>query len=178
MFHTPGAQPSLSQSPAHSRAFTNCLIFSYLLFTFKVVVGYLARIKSHVSNKMCCGLFVLLIVYLFIAILGFELKALYLLSRYSITWARSPALLALVIFPADSHTFSWAGLDLNLPVCASCIVGVIGMNHHTRVIGWDGFPLTFCLGWPWTTILLISASWVDRFKDVSHHIWQAELPEA
>jgi hypothetical protein len=29
-------------------------------------------------------------------------------------------------------------------------------------VGWDGFLGTFCLSWPWTTVLPISASWVAR----------------
>jgi hypothetical protein len=33
---------------------------------------------------------------------------------------------------------------------------------------WDRVSWTICLGWLWTAILLISASWVDRITDVSH----------
>jgi hypothetical protein len=32
----------------------------------------------------------------------------------------------------------------------------------------DRFSWTICLGWLWTAILLISASWVARITDVSH----------
>jgi hypothetical protein len=33
---------------------------------------------------------------------------------------------------------------------------------------WDRILQTVCLGWLWTTIFLISASWVDRITCVSH----------
>jgi hypothetical protein len=33
---------------------------------------------------------------------------------------------------------------------------------------WDRVLWTVCLGWLWTTILLISASWVARITGVSH----------
>jgi hypothetical protein len=34
--------------------------------------------------------------------------------------------------------------------------------------------LTFCQGWPWTTILLIT-SWVARITGMSHRAWPVEL---
>jgi hypothetical protein len=34
---------------------------------------------------------------------------------------------------------------------------------------WDGISLTFCLGWHWTMILLIAASWVAGITGVSHY---------
>jgi hypothetical protein len=30
---------------------------------------------------------------------------------------------------------------------------------------------TICLGWLWTLILLIPASWIARITDISHHSW-------
>jgi hypothetical protein len=44
------------------------------------------------------------------------------------------------------------------------------MSPHP-VIGWDGVSWIFCTGWPWTAILQVSASWVARITDLSHHSW-------
>jgi hypothetical protein len=41
---------------------------------------------------------------------------------------------------------------------AFCTAGVTGVCHHTQLVGWDGVLLTFCLGWPPTSILWISTS--------------------
>jgi hypothetical protein len=38
-----------------------------------------------------------------------------------------------------------------------------------KFIGWDVVLRTFCLSWPWTLILLISASWVAGITGMSHH---------
>jgi hypothetical protein len=46
------------------------------------------------------------------------------------------------------------------------------LNHSPalslRRVFWDRFSRTICLGWLWTTILLISASWVASITGVSH----------
>jgi hypothetical protein len=45
-----------------------------------------------------------------------------------------------------------------------------GMHHSTQhFIGWDEISWTFCPGWPWTVILLISTSWVARIISVLLH---------
>jgi hypothetical protein len=43
------------------------------------------------------------------------------------------------------------------------------MPPHPVFIGRDAFPLTFCPGWPWTTILPTSDFWVVRIIGISHH---------
>jgi hypothetical protein len=49
------------------------------------------------------------------------------------------------------------------------VAGMTGAHHHAWLFSIDmGFQLLFCLGWPWTTILLISASQVARITGVSH----------
>jgi hypothetical protein len=48
------------------------------------------------------------------------------------------------------------------------VAGKIGWHHKQLFIGQEQFSLTFCLGWPWTTILPTSASWVAGITDVSH----------
>jgi hypothetical protein len=42
-------------------------------------------------------------------------------------------------------------------------------THHTQCIGRDGVWLTFCLSWPQTLILPISASRVSGISGVSNH---------
>jgi hypothetical protein len=46
-----------------------------------------------------------------------------------------------------------------------------GMADHLQcpVFGWDGgVSQTFCLGWPQTTVLLISASQVAKITSMHH----------
>jgi hypothetical protein len=33
----------------------------------------------------------------------------------------------------------------------------------------------FCLGWPWTTIILICASWVAGIIGMNHHTWSQSI---
>jgi hypothetical protein len=68
-----------------------------------------------------------------------------------------------------SHFLPRASLQ-HLHTYTSCIPHITDVNHHAWVIYWDGVSLTFCVGWPWTLIILISASWVVGITGVSHHI--------
>jgi hypothetical protein len=51
---------------------------------------------------------------------------------------------------------------------ASCMTGMTDINHCARLIYWDNILLTFCLDWPQTVILLLSASQVAGITGVSH----------
>jgi hypothetical protein len=43
------------------------------------------------------------------------------------------------------------------------------LSYSARVgYFWGKVLWGICLGWPWTLILLISAFWVVRIRDVSH----------
>jgi hypothetical protein len=67
--------------------------------------------------------------------------------------------------------YTQTGLDHSSPICASwCSWDDRWVPLHTA-IDWDGVLGTFCLGWPWTTILPISTSLVARIIDLSHHAW-------
>jgi hypothetical protein len=63
--------------------------------------------------------------------------------------------------------YAQAGLDHDPAICASLCSW--GWQAYATVPshGWDGVSWTFCLGWPQTIILLISASWVARIIGVS-----------
>jgi hypothetical protein len=39
----------------------------------------------------------------------------------------------------------------------------------------DGIPLSFCLGLPWTEILLVSTFWVTGITGKHHHTQRIEL---
>jgi hypothetical protein len=59
----------------------------------------------------------------FLAVLGFEFRALHLLGRWSPTWASPLALFALVISGTRSHIFAQVGLTTVLTyVC--CVAGI------------------------------------------------------
>jgi hypothetical protein len=53
--------------------------------------------------------------------------------------------------------YAWAGLHCNSPIYASPYSWDDNWAPRHPVIGWDGVLETFCLGWPHTAILLISA---------------------
>jgi hypothetical protein len=96
----------------------------------------------------------------YLAVLGFKLRTLCLLSRY--LWAITPAFFALAVFANRISCFcsgqpGLQSLHLSLP------------SH------WDGrnvlttlTSLTYCFGWPWTMILLNSISWVTVFVNMNH----------
>jgi hypothetical protein len=48
-----------------------------------------------------------------------------------------------------------------------CCLSHISSPFHSDYSG-DRVLWTICLGWPWTTILPISASWVARITGISH----------
>jgi hypothetical protein len=52
----------------------------------------------------------------FLAVLGFELRALHLLGSWSTTLAITSALFALVVLEIGSHVFAQANLDCNPPI--------------------------------------------------------------
>jgi hypothetical protein len=83
---------------------------------------------------------------LYLAVLGFELRALCLLHKHSTTWVKSPVLFALVIFQIRSCVFAWTRLDLD-PIYASCVAGKTGTCYHAQFTCWDGILLTFSWGW-------------------------------
>jgi hypothetical protein len=99
--------------------------------------------------------------------LGFELRALLLLGRCSTMWARLPAIFALITSETGPHF-------LPRPVWTA-------MLCYTSCCHWDdrlilprpaffsaemGVLWCFCLVWPPTTILPISASQVARITAV------------
>jgi hypothetical protein len=105
-------------------------------------------------------------IFLFLPVLGFELST-------CTTWTMPPDLLCFSYFSDQASCFCQAGLDCDPPATyASYPAGITDtqdMHHHSQLVCWDGISWTFCLGWPWTTALPISASQGARIADVSHH---------
>jgi hypothetical protein len=85
-----------------------------------------------------------------LVVLGFELIT-------STTWGLPPALFALVIFQIGSHFCCWLTSYCDSLTSASWVVRMRDVNHHARFSGWDGIWRTFCMDWPQTMILPISA---------------------
>jgi hypothetical protein len=131
-------------------------------------------------------LLVLEFVFMYLLVLGFELRASCLLYRYSTSWVMPLALFALVILEIGSHFLPWPTwtmiLSLYLSFFGYCGVWTQGLilarqvlcllRHSSRpflVLGsldsWASFP-----GWPQTTILPIFASWVAGITEVSHSL--------
>jgi hypothetical protein len=59
--------------------------------------------------------------------LGFEVRTLHLLGKYSTIWAKTPALFALVCF---SDRVSLLALDHDSPTSASHVAGIIAVCSH------------------------------------------------
>jgi hypothetical protein len=102
--------------------------------------------------------------WLYIPVVGFELRASHLLSRHSTTWATPPALLCIECFQDRLLQSICPRLALILLITASWAARTTGARTGTQLL-W-----TFCLGWPWTVILLI-VSQVSRMTGVSHYAW-------
>jgi hypothetical protein len=64
----------------------------------------------------------------FLVVLEFELRALFLVGRYPITWAMSSALFAL-IFWMGSYDYAGASLDLKPSISTSLIAAMTSMCH-------------------------------------------------
>jgi hypothetical protein len=80
----------------------------------RVIVWQLSVIRSYLVQFWECSLFFILflliyflILFLLLAVLGFELRALHLLGRYSTPWTTLPALIAWVIFWVGSSVFGF-----------------------------------------------------------------------
>jgi hypothetical protein len=100
---------------------------------------------------------------------SFELRALLLLGKCSLTWASYLALfVALVIFQERSVFFPGPAWTTTIFLTmASHIGGMAGMCYQSRPLDWVWVSRNFYLGLPWTAILSLSAYWgaeiIDRY---------------
>jgi hypothetical protein len=82
-----------------------------------------------------------------------------------------PALFALSYFPDRvSHFWSVASLRLHSSTYVSQIAGITDACYYMKLVGCDGVWIPFCLGWPQTTIHLISAAGDHNPPLLDHHI--------
>jgi hypothetical protein len=95
--------------------------YNYVLFiwwmerqTYSTLPLYLHLDIFHSKEKVSCSESVagFLLFFFWLVLLGFELRALYLLDMYSITWVVVPSFCAVVIFQIGSHAFFLASLNL------------------------------------------------------------------
>jgi hypothetical protein len=104
------------------------------------------------------------------AVLWFEFRASHLQGRHSTTWATLLPHFALVILEIGSHflpRLAWTTILLFHTIHHHWYDRYI--PSHAAFLHWDaGIMNFFCLGWPWTLILQISASKIDRITGISH----------
>jgi hypothetical protein len=56
------------------------------------------------------------------------------------------------------------------------VAGMIDVHQDAWLVGWYGdLANFFCLGWPWTLILPISAFWVAGITAMSHCAWCSQV---
>jgi hypothetical protein len=104
---------------------------------------------------------------LLLAVLGFELKASHFLGRCSTTWVMSAAYFC--------SGYSQTGFHF-LPRLARTTILLFYISYPREdgryatmpPIGWEGVLKPFCLGWPQTTILPMSASQVTGIAGMSY----------
>jgi hypothetical protein len=78
--------------------------------------------------------------------------------------SHAPTLFTLVIFGIGSHVY-WPRSQFSYLCFPPKWAGVC---HYTQLfISWDGVSRTLWTGWPQTSILLISVSWVARTTGIS-----------
>jgi hypothetical protein len=100
----------------------------------------------------------------FVAVLEFKLRVSCLLGRCS------TVLFCISYFSGRvSHFCQGLASALNPSTYAYGTASVTGAYHHAWLVGWDGVLITFPLGWPRASILLISASRVAEIIAVSYH---------
>jgi hypothetical protein len=113
---------------------------------------------SHISRPK-----IHFFLFCFAVLLGFELRASWLLGRCSTTWATPPAVFMLITFEMWSHFIpgpAWTAIFLfMLPYVA----GMIGVHHCAQP--------NFFLGWPRTSISSTSASQGARIMALSYDTW-------
>jgi hypothetical protein len=68
----------------------------------------------------------------FSAKLGIEFRTTSLLGKCSTTWVTASSFLLIVCFSDRVLSFCLSALDLDLPTFASCVVGIIAVNHHAQ----------------------------------------------
>jgi hypothetical protein len=127
--------------------------------------------KLH-GYKGIIHIFLILCPILFLSELEIEFRT--TLARWVLyTWETPPVLFALVIFFGRVlHFFDQAGLDSDPSTCAFHVAhGWQAHTPHDWLDGWDGISLTFFLGFPQTTVLLICTSKVTGITGVSHRAW-------
>jgi hypothetical protein len=106
--------------------------------------------------------------FLFLAVVGFELSASHLIGRYFVTWATQPQnfFCFLVIFQVESHVFTYCQPQTMILLSTHSWDD----RHMSPVLFYDGSLTTFWPGLAWTTFLLLSTSQVAGITDVSHHV--------
>jgi hypothetical protein len=127
-------------------------------------LGYVPRSTTARSKRDSVLSF-----FLCVCGMGFELKALSLQSSHSTAWATPPALFAPVILEIGSDFCPGQPGPQTSYFTLPTIAGVMGTCHHAQLPslfpwGW-GSPKLFCLGWPGTVILPMSASQVAKITD-------------
>jgi hypothetical protein len=95
-------------------------------------------------------------------VLGFELRALNLLGRYSTTWTIPQPFLLQVFLEIGSQMYAQAGLDSSPPIYASHVAGIAGICTTMPSF------LLVEVG-SQTTILSMSTSWAAGITGISHH---------
>jgi hypothetical protein len=92
------------------------------------------------------------------------------LGRYSTTSAISPAFFLLYFLGRVLwFCLGQASDPMILLTSTSYVPGITVVWHHTRLLGWGGVWLSFCLDWPWISVLL-SASLVAGITSRSHQV--------
>jgi hypothetical protein len=88
--------------------------------------------------------------------------------------SHTPTLFTSGIFPSIVlHFFVWQ-LDCDPPIYPSGVAGITDMHNHAQFIDWNRVLLTFCLGWPWTVVLLVSAS-VTKITGMNQSTWPPKV---
>jgi hypothetical protein len=105
--------------------------------------------------------------FLFRVVLGFKLSVSHLLVQCFTAWCMPPVLFALVTSEIGSSFLPSPARTVSLLFYASHCSWDDRCIPPLPTIDWDGFSLTFCLGWPWISILQISASQAARIIRVS-----------
>jgi hypothetical protein len=113
--------------------------FSSIFVRLSLSEGQLVKQFSFSKNVFIWPFCVCMCVCICV-LLGFELRALHLLSRHSVAWAMPSALFHFSNLPGQK------AIDHDTTTYASCVAGIINMYHHAWLVSWDGGLTNFLPG--------------------------------
>jgi hypothetical protein len=130
------------------------LLLPYHFLAFQPLLCWFTSLEVNKRSFFTLGfssfhlVFYFFCLFIYLALLGFELRALHLLDKHSTAWAMPPPFFCFWLFLGYGLIFlPLLVSDYNTLTYACCVAGIIVVHLHARLVCWSGVLLTFFLGW-------------------------------